>query len=178
MGSAQMTVDAGYSKLYRTVIRSRAESEPMTETPAERDMGADVRAGRAAKEGSPVVTPSGHRPSGGSAGDPSIGPVVRAVLRLGGALECRLASALTGLSDEALDDVVAALRAGRSPRWALGIAEDEREVRQRLRAMASRDGRVDEAGRRRERARALEEAAETLEEKAVRAGVGTAGAGR
>ena len=132
-------------------------------------MGADVRVGRGAEEGPPVVTPSSHR----SSGDTSIGPVVRAVLRLGEALECRLASALTGLSDEALDDVVAALRAGRSPRWALGVAEDERHVRQRLRAMASRDWRVDEAGRRRERARALEEAAATLEEKAAGGGVGT-----
>ena len=102
---------------------------------------------------------------------------MRAVLRLGEALECRLASALTGLSDEALDDVVAALRAGRSPRWALGVALDERHVRQRLRAMASRDWRVDEAGRRRERARALEEAAATLEGKAAAAGIGTAGIG-
>ena len=136
-------------------------------------MGADVRVGRGAEEGAPVVTPSSHRPSG----DAAISPVVRAVLRLGEALECRLASALTGLSDEALDDVVAALRAGRSPRWALGIAEDERHVRQRLRAMASRDWRVDEAGRRRERARALEEAAATLEEKAAAGGVGTADSG-
>ena len=132
-------------------------------------MGADVRVGGGAEEGVPVVTPSSHRPSG----DDAISPVVRAVLRLGEALECRLASALTGLSDEALGDVVAALRAGRSPRWALGIALDERHVRQRLRAMASRDWRIDEAGRRRERARALEEAAATLEGKAAAGGVGT-----
>ena len=43
--------------------------------------------------------------------------------------------------------------------------------------MASRDWRVDEAGRRRERARALEEAAATLEGKAAEAGVGTADSG-
>lgn len=144
----------------------------MTETPVERDIGADGRVGRGAEEEGAVVTPSSHRPSGCSAGDTAIGPVVRAVLRLGEALECRLASALTGLSDEALDDVVAALRAGRSPRWALGVALDERHVRQRLRAMALRDWRVDEAGRRRERARALEETAATLEAKAAAGGVG------
>lgn len=136
-------------------------------------MVADARVGAGAKEGARLLTPSSHSASGRpGAGDAAIGPVVRAVLRLGEALECRLASALTGLSDEALVDVVAALRAGRSPRWALGIAEDERHVRERLRAMASRDWRVDEAGRRRERARALEEAAATLEATAAQAGVG------
>ena len=136
-------------------------------------MSRETCVGVGAEEAGPVVTAVSHRPSGCSAGDTAIGPVVRAVLGLGEALECRLASALTGLSDEALDDVVAALRAGRSPRWALGVALDERHVRQRLRAMASRDWRVDEAGRRRERARALEEAAATLEGKAAAAGIGT-----
>lgn len=146
----------------------------MTETPVRTDMGTDVRVERDAKEEGAVVTASSHSPPGRTVGDAAIGPVVRAVLRLGESLECRLASALTGLSDEALDDVVTVLRAGRSPRWALGIALDERHVRQRLRAMASRDWRVDEASRRRERARALEEAAATLEERAVAGGVGRA----
>ena len=140
-------------------------------------MSRETCVGVGPEEAGPVVTAVSHKPSGCPAGDAAIGPLVRAVLRLGEALECRLASALTGLSDEALDDVVAALRAGRSPRWALGVALDERHVRQQLRAMASRDWRIDEAGRRRERARALEDAAATLEGKAAAAGIGTAGIG-
>lgn len=148
----------------------------MTETPRERDMRAEVCVGVGVEEEGPVVTASSHSPSGPSAtrgaGDAAIGPVVRAVLRLGESLECRLAAALTGLSDEALADVVAALQAGRSPRWALGIAQDERHVRQRLAVLARSDWHVDAAGRRRERTRVLAEAAETLEQRAAEAGVG------
>ena len=141
-------------------------------------MSRETCVGGGAEEAGPVVTAVSHRPSGGLAGDAAVVPVVRAVLRLGEALECRLAAALTGLSGEALGGVLAALEAGRSPRWALGLARDERHVRERLAAMSVRDPRVDDLGRRRARARALLEAAETLEARAAEAGVGRAGAGR